>query len=482
MPAFAAASAVVAEVGVEIEVGDRAKARSKAIQGVLSEAVSTVVHRHVDAAVYSSRRREIARAFFANPNRYISRFVVLSEEARRGRLKLSVEAEVDDLRVQSELERMGVAFSALYANPRLCLFTMDGARSSAASERVVKRFRQEGFRVLTGSSPVDPYLIFLPSGDEGGGQSAGKLPLATKHEVVKDPDSGGSIIKFEFVEPFKGADELDGPLTVIREEARSKGSNIIVLLAADPAGVDDELSPEEAEGGSGAGAEGQEATDKDSEEKPFGFSWSFEKKKDSDKEDANAPRLKEFSLGDASFQEIMEEIEAGPTYEALVEGHIWLVDVVSGALIGEGDVGYTGEASAPDIAEAKGAEGVGERLFQEGLSLLTKSGWMPGPYKYELLINLSGINSPLLIERVEAEFAALAEFVKVSLSVVETGGATWFVEALDSGLPLAPILSSLELPGGEISWRQAGREIPSSARPEEEQAAVLEVSGVWSPR
>jgi len=485
LPAISAASAVVAEVGVDVEGGDRAKARSKAIKGALSEAVSTVVKRHVDASSFASRRREISRAFFANPNSYISRFVVPYEEVRRGRLKLSIEAEVDDLRVQSELERMGFAISKLHAFPRLSLYKMDGVRSSSAFERVAERFRQEGFKVYAEAAPVDPYLIFQVNGEEDEGSKDATKGEALKNTAAAEPSKKDeSIVNIEFIEPLKGLDELDGPLTAMREEALAKGSNIIAILAADPARFDvDQENLDGAGGDDKPGLEGKEPAEKNSEGKPFGFSWSFDKQKDAEKAGANAPRLKEFSFGDASFEEIMEEIEAGPTYEALVEGHLWLVDVVSGSLLGEADVSYTGEAAAPEIADAKGSEGVGERLFQEGLSLITKSGWMPGPEKYQLKLKVTGINSPLLVERIEAELDSLAEFERVDLRLVESGAATWAIEALDSGLPLGAILSSVDISGGVLSWQPENQTtIETPPREEELSSPAIEVLGVWTPR
>ncbi len=122
LPLRALATPIVAEGEVQVVDGDLPRAREAAVTAALARAVGIVVARHVPGAGLDAPHPELEKQFLSNPLANVLRYAVVDEDVDRGRVRVTVEAEVDRQGLLARVREAGYAVVRLGARPRVLVY------------------------------------------------------------------------------------------------------------------------------------------------------------------------------------------------------------------------------------------------------------------------------------------------------------------------------------------------------------------------
>jgi len=129
-------------------------AQRSAVALALADAVRTALERHVPASALRERAREVRSTFLARPSPYVQRYAITSEGLEGDEFVVTLEADVAEAKVLTQLRAMGLPVHELPARPRVLVAALAGEGSTAAAQAVRRTLEAQGFWVRT--FPGDP--------------------------------------------------------------------------------------------------------------------------------------------------------------------------------------------------------------------------------------------------------------------------------------------------------------------------------------
>jgi hypothetical protein len=420
LPAFAFAG-IRAEVSAEVGDDGIAKVRQKVLSSALTEALKTVVNRHLPSDLRQSRELS---PIFKNVSKYINRYKIEAEGQRLERYRLSVVAQVNEKLLLAKLEELGFEPSVLGARPRVLTSSATDEDSVALAALVTKRFPEEKIPATYYQAP-EPVEVTTVTAAPSGEVSPGAGAPSEESAVEKAAEEGETEeLVFEV-----GQAQIEG----LSARAFARGHHIacsVTLLVAEP--------EVELDGADGEGAASDELA-KEAESR--------------DELPAFMQFLPPVFEVDEDGELIMEDDSSEPPEEEVeFSAGGYIVDALGGRLLGKHTVTAKGRGPDPQSARQDALKKLGHDLYQRFLADLHLARWTPPGEDETLEIRLEEVGSPSLIEPVADVLEALTELDNVSLSRIEPGAVVWSATGRDPGFGWAVIASQVAIANATVEW------------------------------
>jgi hypothetical protein len=142
-----------------------------------------------------------------------------------------------------------------------------------------------------------------------------------------------------------------------------------------------------------------------------------------------------------------------PEEEVELKAGGYVVDVLSGSVLGTHVAVATGRGADLDTAKTDAMNKLGSDLYQRFVADFTHARWTTPGEAETFEIRIEGVTSPARIESVAKALKALTEVQRLTLVRVEARTVVWSAKGIDPGFGWPRIASHADMGEDFLGWR-----------------------------